>query len=84
MDVSESRAGITHGLSFHPLCDYLSRCRACQFCLFFLDMVSQLGGLGAPAGAGPARGAAGVVVPAVCGACAVVDGGGCWVDASFP
>ena len=37
-------------------------------------MVLQLGGLGAPAGAGPARGAAGVVVPAVCGACAVVGG----------
>ena len=37
-------------------------------------IVPQLAGLGAPAGAGPARGAAGVVVPAVCGACAVVGG----------
>ena len=45
-------------------------------------MVSQFAGFAAPAGAGPARGVAGVVVPAVCGACAVVGGlgvlGGAW------
>ena len=37
-------------------------------------MVLQLAGLGTPACAGPARGVAGVVVPVVCGACAVVGG----------
>ena len=57
----------------HPaLCGYLCCWRQCHLALF--DMELQSAGLGAPAGAGPARGAAGVVVPAVCGACAVVGG----------
>ena len=45
-----------------------------QLYFWVFVIVPQSGGLSAPAGAGPVRGVAGAVVPAVCGACAVVGG----------